>query len=229
MKGMLYSSLMHNRKFIIGSLICFGASTALVLIGSFFFREYLVIALVLSMLSKILPVVTLFIALEGLDREFESSIKNRFANYTLAAVTPGKFTAMELIKNLIMTVYGTGLALLMAFIFRLADNALVPDDRIYILLVLMGVLAGIVQWVIMPLVIRFRSAEKAGMAAGLVVGFGIVLPVMLFTENYAVDFSIFLEYAGAWKLIAGFFAVAVLIYLLFYLLLLGRLKRGNIC
>lgn len=229
MKGMLYSSLLHNRKFIIGSLICFGVSTALVLIGSFISREYPVIAPVLSILAVLLPVITLIIAMEGLDREFESSIKNRFANYTLAAVTPGKFTAVELIKNLIMTVYGTGLALLMALIFRLTDNALVPDERIFILLILIGVLAGIVQWVIMPLVIRFRSAEKAGMAAGLVIGCGIALPVVLFTEIYTVDFSIFLEYAGAWKLIAGFFAVAVLIYLLFYLLLLGRLKRGNIC
>lgn len=230
MKGMLYSSLLYNRKFIKGAGIYTAAATVvgvgLIYISSMF-PEY---SPSIGILLSIMPLISIVIALEGVDREMESSLKIRFTNYTLSAVTPHKFAVNELLKNLTLTVYGTVLSMLMAVIFQVVGPGLFNSamiDHIFTVIPMVGILCSLIEFGIMPLVIKFKSAEKAGMLVGVIVGFGIIFPVgILMNHRPSMDDILSVV---QFPILPCVIALFILLYALFYLLLEKRLERGNLC
>lgn len=164
-----------------------------------------------------------------MDRELENSLKTRFANYALSAVTPRQFIMTELLKNFCFSAYGTGLGMLMLAFYALIDADVLPDTGLlFRLYPMVGILAGLVQWVMLPLVIKFRNAEKAGLVVGLIIGFGLVLPINFIQaspDGFGIDVHSLITPIPMVVFLLG----VVLIYALFYALLVRRLERGNIC
>lgn len=234
MKGMLYSSLLRNLKFIKGAGIYTLAATvagaALILVVDKF-REYLPTA---AMLLAILPLISIVIALEGVDREMENSLKIRYANYTLSAVTPREFAVTELIKNLILTAYGMALSLFMAGIYHIVSAGLFKSvgsdamiNHIFAVIPLFSILCSLLVFGIMPLVIRFKSAEKAGLITGIIIGAFLIYPM-----KRVMDSSLSMQdviTALHLPLVPCMIAIFILLYALFYLLLEKRVERGNLC
>lgn len=230
MSGLLYSSLLRNRGFIIGTAVYSVIAAVVGVVLIYLSRSYSDIAPVLTILVNILPLISIVLALEGVDRELENSLKTRFANYALSAVTPRQFIMTELLKNFCFSAYGTVMGMLMLAIFALADASAFPDvGFLFRLYPMAGILSGLIQWVMMPLVIKFKNAEKAGMVVGLIIGFGTVLPINLIQAKTDGGFEIDIKSLITPVPTAVFLLAVVLIYALFYVLLVRRVERGNIC
>lgn len=230
MRGLLYSSLLRNRGFIIGTAVYSVIAAVVGVVLIYLSRSYNDIAPVLTILVNILPLISIVLALEGVDRELENSLKTRFANYALSAVTPRNFIMTELLKNFCFSAYGTVMGMLMLAIFALADASAFPDvGFLFRLYPMAGILSGLIQWVMMPLVIKFKNAEKAGMVVGLIIGFGTVLPINLIQAKTDGGFEIDIKSLITPVPTAVFLLAVVLIYALFYVLLVRRVERGNIC
>ncbi len=230
MRGLLYSSLLRNRRFIIGTAVYSVIAAVVGVVLIYLSRSYSDIAPVLTILVNILPLISIVLALEGVDRELENSLKTRFANYALSAVTPRQFIMTELLKNFCFSAYGTVMGMLMLAFFALADASAFPDvGFLFRLYPMAGILSGLIQWVMMPLVIKFKNAEKAGMVVGLIIGFGTVLPINLIQAKTDGGFEIDIKSLITPVPTAVFLLAVVLIYALFYVLLVRRVERGNIC
>lgn len=230
MSGLLYSSLLRNRGFIIGTAVYSVIAAVVGVVLIYLSRSYSDIAPILTILVNILPLISIVLALEGVDRELENSLKTRFANYALSAVTPRNFIMTELLKNFCFSAYGTIMGMLMLAIFALADASAFPDvGFLFRLYPMAGILSGLIQWVMMPLVIKFKNAEKAGMVVGLIIGFGTVLPINLIQAKTDGGFEIDIKSLITPVPTAVFLLAVVLIYALFYVLLVRRVERGNIC
>lgn len=235
MKGMLYSSLLYNRGFIKGAGIYTAAAAVagvvLIFISDMFFPGY---SPAIAMLLSIMPLISIGIAVEGIGREMESSLKSRFTNYALSAVSPRKFAVTELLKNLILTAYGTTLSMLMAGIFHalganlfrtLGDNDII--NYYFAVIPLVGIAFSLLEFGIIPLVIKFKSAEKAGLVVGIIIGFGLIFPISMFMD-FPLSIHDFLSYIQ-FPILAYMIVLFILLYALFYLLLEKRLERGNLC
>ena len=230
MRGLLYSSLLRNRGFIIGTAVYSVIAAVVGVVLIYLSRSYSDIAPVLTILVNILPLISIVLALEGVDRELENSLKTRFANYALSAVTPRQFIMTELLKNFCFSAYGTVMGMLMLAFFALAVASAFPDvGFLFRLYPMAGILSGLIQWVMMPLVIKFKNAEKAGMVVGLIIGFGTVLPINLIQAKTDGGFEIDIKSLITPVPTAVFLLAVVLIYALFYVLLVRRVERGNIC
>lgn len=227
MKGMLYSSLLYNRRFIKGAGIYTAAAAVAGVVLIFVSDMFPGYAPTIAMLLTIISLIPIVISLEGVDREMESSLKARFTNYTLSAVSPQKFAVAELLKNLILTAYGTALSMLMAGIFHIIDPDLfngAVTKHTFAIIPIIGIICSLVEFGIMPLVIKFKSAEKAGLVIGVIIGFGLVAPIEFF-RNRLPSIDDILQF----PIVSCVIALFILLYALFYLLLEKRLERGNLC
>ena len=230
MRGLLYSSLLRNRGFIIGTAVYSVIAAVVGVVLIYLSRSYSDIASVLMFLLPVFPLISVVLALEGVDRELENSLKTRFANYALSAVTPRQFIMTELLKNFCFSAYGIVIGMLMLAFFALIDADVLPDTGLlFRLYPMVGILIGLVQWVMLPLVIKFKNAEKAGMVVGLIIGFGTVLPINLIQAKTDGGFRIDIKSLITPVPTAVFLLTVVLIYALFYALLVRRVERGNIC
>ena len=230
MRGLLYSSLLRNRGFIIGTAVYSVIAAVVGVVLIYLSRSYSDIASVLMFLLPVFPLISVVLALEGVDRELENSLKTRFANYALSAVTPRQFTMTELLKNFCFSAYGIVMGMLMLAFYALIDADVLPDTGLlFRLYPMVGILIGLVQWVMLPLVIKFKNAEKAGMVVGLIIGFGTVLPINLIQAKTDGSFRIDIKSLITPVPTAVFLLTIVLIYALFYALLVRRVERGNIC
>ena len=230
MRGLLYSSLLRNRGFIIGTAVYSVIAAVVGVVLIYLSRSYSDIASVLMFLLPVFPLISVVLALEGVDRELENSLKTRFANYALSAVTPRQFTMTELLKNFCFSAYGIVMGMLMLAFYALIDADVLPDTGLlFRLYPMVGILIGLVQWVMLPLVIKFKNAEKAGMVVGLIIGFGTVLPINLIQAKTDGSFRIDIKSLITPVPTAVFLLTVVLIYALFYALLVRRVERGNIC
>lgn len=230
MRGLLYSSLLRNRGFIIGTAVYSVIAAVVGVVLIYLSRSYSDIASVLMFLLPVFPLISVVLALEGVDRELENSLKTRFANYALSAVTPRQFIMTELLKNFCFSAYGIVMGMLMLAFYELIDADVLPDTGLlFRLYPMVGILIGLVQWVMLPLVIKFKNAEKAGMVVGLIIGFGTVLPINLIQAKTDGGFRIDIKSLITPVPTAVFLLAVVLIYALFYVLLVRRVERGNIC
>lgn len=230
MRGLLYSSLLRNCGFIIGTAVYSVIAAVVGVVLIYLSRSYSDIASVLMFLLPVFPLISVVLALEGVDRELENSLKTRFANYALSAVTPRQFIMTELLKNFCFSAYGIVMGMLMLAFYELIDADVLPDTGLlFRLYPMVGILIGLVQWVMLPLVIKFKNAEKAGMVVGLIIGFGTVLPINLIQAKTDGGFRIDIKSLITPVPTAVFLLTVVLIYALFYALLVRRVERGNIC
>ena len=82
-----------------------------------------------------------------------------------------------------------------------------------------------------PLTITTKSAEKAGLIIGVCLGFGLILPFNLLAAaiNDGSAWSGFFSLIGKPWLPWAVLGAAAVIYAVVYLIMLARVKRGDVC
>lgn len=225
MKGLFYSGIILNRGYFFGAFLTFVCSIG---VGSLFLclansgNDLLGLN---QIFVFILPLIPTFILIEFLCRDLERSIKCGFLNYTLSSMTRKAFVLEQLLINLFCMVLGTAMGMAMLGIFTLVGGDIV-DKNLFGLLPMITVLGGVVEWLCQPLTLLLKSAEKAGLIVGLILGFGVVLPLMPVFLNNEEYFDIFSLLNINFILIAA--AVVLAIYVAVYAINIKLLKRGNI-
>ena len=101
------------------------------------------------------------------------------------------------------------------------------------LMALMTLFASAIEWTVNPLTINLKSAEKAGLVVGLVLGFGVVMPLMVVCNVTAEANETFVS--GFIRLLSGnwlpliIVGISAALYVIFYFVLLARVKKGDVC
>lgn len=240
MKGLLYESFLLNRKwFLIAGIVAILGTLVCVILLSVSNPDLMGIANIVFIMSEFLTSV---LCAEWLDRNLEKDLKCRFVDVTLAAgISKNMFVLSELVKNLLTIAIGFVMCLAMNGIVFAAEKIIgleIPFwDVFYIKLALiLALFVGIIDFVAFPLIINVKSAEKAGLIIGLVLGFGIVMPIMLiyfYLNPESGESHTFLEatytFLDAPYFLPAVLGVAALIYALFYVITLNRVKRGDVC
>lgn len=229
MKGMLYAYLTLNRKYWIATAVVY----VLVAVSGFiallnFSDTDIAAAAFASMIMGIMPLAAPLILGEPMTRDLETNMKSRFAQYTLAAgISRHGYVSFYLLTNLAVNVIGIGLAALHYAIFSAAGN-IVPLWDSFPLIVFVITAGNLFNWMLMPLTVSLKSADKAGMLAGLIFGFGVVLPFTLWlsgSENPDEAIARMFDITPEFQLVA--YPVTAALYVVFYFIFYRRVKRGN--
>lgn len=230
MKGLLYGNFVLNKKWFIaaGIVMVVGVAVTAVLYNIDPSSGIGYVGLIVTELFVIATCV------EWLGRNLESNLKSRFADYALSGgISKAQFVTSELLKNLITI----GVSVVMCVVTQLAVS--VFDRGLFSLenvrnTALLALFIGAIEWTVVPFVINLKSAEKAGLLVGIVLGFGIVMPGMtLFNiltpekegQRGEIIMRIVSEPWFGWAVVG----VCAALYVLFYFVLLRRVKRGDVC
>lgn len=224
MKGLLYNYILQSRAYLFGGLVMFTAATA----------GYPLVcctspdsAPVFSFFVMLMMVVTAAIIAEPLSRDIEKNVKSRFLNYALSGMTRRRFLMTELVKNLLTLAFGAALALAFFGVIYLVDsNIYTARDIGTVMTMVLFVTA--MQWLLLPITIKLKSAEKAGALFGAVIGFAVILPLtisLVANPSWAAEFlndninTILLALVG----------VAAAMYIIGGIVLKKTLERGDLC
>ncbi len=230
MKGLLYNDILLNRNYFIGTVIAMLAGAVvcplLVHILDYGYNSIYVLAFV------VIQLVILTIADEWLARSLENSLKNRFADYVLAAgISKNRYVFHLLENNLISTVFGIAMCCIVQLsMFLFGDKTLV-NSQSFTALFFMAFLVGAVEYMIIPLVIPLKSAEKAGLIGGLVIGFVFIMPAAILNTLCETEsiMSMLMKMISQQWFIPAASGLFVGLYALFYFIILARVKRGDMC
>ncbi|MDE7362809.1 MAG: hypothetical protein K2N38_12845 [Oscillospiraceae bacterium] len=230
MKGILYGNFLLNKKWFIAAGITAVLGTAFC---AFFVSLVPDEAGVVATLFFGMQMVVMAIIVEWLGRNLEANIKCRFADITLAGgISKNTFVMSELLKNFITIVIGFVMCVMMQLVMSVFDKSFFSLDTVKMTALLI-VFMGAIEWTVNPLVINFKSAEKAGLVMGLILAFGVVIPLMIISNAFAEETADFVS--AFFKLLSGnwmpliIFGISAALYAIFYLALLARVKKGDVC
>jgi len=226
-KGILYGNFLLNKKWFIAAGIAAVLGTAFC---AFF------VSLVpdeAGVVATVLQLVVIAIIMEWPGRNLEANIKCRFTDITLAGgITKSTFVTSELLKNVISIGIGLVMCMVMQLAMSVFDKSFFTLETVKLIAV-MAVTMGALEWTASPLVIHFKSAEKAGLLMGLIFGFGLVLTMITFCTIFTEEKETFVS--GFFSLLSGnwlpliIVGISAAIYVIFYFVLLSRVKRGDVC
>lgn len=227
MKGILYGKFLLNKSWFIASGIVAVLGTALCAVLNGFVPDD---SGVPAMLLTGVQLVALALMTEWLGRDLEANIKCRFTDMTLAGgISKNMYVLTELVKNLLTIAAGAAVCVITQLVMNIFDNNILSWESVKTLL-LFTLFIGAFEFALNPLIINLKSAEKAGLLFGLVLGFGIILPIMAVSGALEYDIVAYILKVSSspWfaPAVAGLSAV---IYALFYLVLLRRVKKGDVC
>ncbi len=195
MKGILYGNFLLNKKWFIAAGIAAVLGTAFC---AFF------VSLVpdeAGVVATVLQLVVIAIIMEWPGRNLEANIKCRFTDITLAGgITKSTFVTSELLKNVISIGIGLGMCMVMQLAMSVFDKSFFTLETVKLIAV-MAVTMGALEWTASPLVIHFKSAEKAGLLMGLIFGFGLVLTMITFCTIFTEEKETFVS--GFFSLLSG--------------------------
>lgn len=226
MKGLLYSWFIFGKKYWIATLAVF----AVLLTAIFAAIPHL------EFLDELLPffavlsgIVLMIIPAEGLCNELDASIKTRFADYALAAMSKKTYVNMLLARNLICM----GISVVMGYIIffsyiSVTGTELLPE--LILLVPCLALLTYATDFICIPLAIKMKNAEKAGLIVGFFYGvftLYFLLHVNFFSDESAVETTAFIKFN---LLTEGvLMGVAALCYAISYAAALKIVKRGDVC
>lgn len=222
MKGLLYAGFTLNKAYLIGAGIAAAAAAA---IGALL-QVYLGDDLITPQAQLLLPLISVVIAGEWCGRDIEKNLKNRFTDYTLAAgVSKSMFVLTCLAENILTLVFSCALTALTLLVYSLAGADISGEDlgMFFCYTLMMFVL----EWMCTPLTLLFKSSEKAGLLLGVFLGFGIVLPLLIITNEQGTLYEVFVKLINT--PLPAVIGVCAGLYALFYLLSFFVVKRGDLC
>lgn len=235
MKGLIYGDFTLNKKWFImaGIIAAIGAAVGGVLVNVLDDSPDAVTLIDNTLfLFEIFPLV---LCIEWLGRNLERHIKSRFADYALSApVSKGKFVLTELTQNALSLVIGFAMCLALRGIVCIFDGSYWSVDHL-------KMLAGLVLFMfvfdtaLIPLVIKLKSDEKAGMVIGLITGFGIVFPLVTwFKVTHKEDtmgqlLKIITELINKAWFFPAYIGVCAALSAVFCAVTYHMLKKGDVC
>lgn len=226
MKGLLYSWFIFGKKYWITALAVF----AVLLTAIFAAIPHL------GFLDELLPffaiisgIVLIIIPCESLGNELEASIKTRFADYALAAISKKTYVNMLLARNLICM----GISVVMGYIIffsyiSVTGTELLPE--LILLVPCLALLTYATDFICIPLAIKMKNAEKAGLIVGFFYGvftLYFLLHVNFFSDGSAVETAAFIKFDLQTE--GVLMSAAVLCYAISYAAALKIVKRGDVC
>lgn len=175
---------------------------------------------------------------ETLGKYAEANIKLKFTDYLLSCnKTPGHLIISEAVNYLICF----AAVVLMSAIYTVYSYFVtggVIDAAAFKLSITLMLLAYTVNWIGLPLIIKLKSEEKAGVTIGLTVGV-IILPLSIAFGNSSTtsEGAEFLESLGSGLMnfynspwfFPVYIAVLAAICLLVYYISIRIIKRGDVC
>lgn len=232
MKGILYGNFLLNRKWFLAAGITAVLSTAACVVLMSVLDKSPENTQIIDNLFIMMEIIVLALCGEWHARNLEQNIKCRFTDYTLAGgISKNMFVLSELLKNLITVVIGFAMCAAMSGVMSAFDSSFWSIDDIK-LLIAATLLISVVDWVLIPLVIKLKSAEKAGVVAGLVLGFGVLIPLDLIFEASGSNVNLFSALIDLFNKDWFFFAFlggCAALYAIFYAIILRRVKWGDVC
>ncbi len=224
MKGLFYSTVRSNRGYFIAAFVAFLCSIAA---GSVILTivkqndDSMGIAFFSVLLLPLLPFLILS---EFFGRDLERNIKSGFLNYTLSSIPRGSFVLSQLLTNIIFSALGLVMGFGMLGIFRAVGGEEWVGSYYFRILIMAVIAASIVEWLCIPVALKLKSAEKAGLAVGVVLGFGLVLPLAAVYNSVMTEFDVNILISTEAMLIEAGAALAV--YAVVYLICMRILKGG---
>lgn len=229
MKGLLYEGFLLNRRWFL-------ASGIIAILGTVSYSLILPnvektsdIAEVIGMGYTAVLVIVIGMSGEWLGRHLERNIKCRFTDMTLVGgITKNAFVLAELLKNLISLTIGFAMSMAMTGIISIFDSDFLSPVKVKLLLAL-TLFIGVGNWLLIPLIIKFRRADKAGIVVGLILCFGVALPVMLVSgSNGEILTHLITLFSKAW-FFPAYLGVCAALYTVIYAITLRRVKWGDVC
>lgn len=228
MKGLLYTYTLLNKAYFIVAGIIFVLATAITAI-LFASCDDPAIVMTFNTMTMLTALIGPIIILEPITRDLEKNIKSRFLNYSLTGITRREFMLTQLIINVCSCIISAVMILLHYFLVNTACPDTYKPQHLYVM-ALMLLLAGVMEWVLIPLTIKFKSSEKAGALFGFILGFGVIMPLMfIFIKNEESGGSVdLLSYiTPEFMLIA--LGAAVAIYIIGWFIISARIRKGDLC
>ena len=230
MKGLLYESFLLNRRWFLASGIMAALFTAAFSLVLSYAEKDPEIANTLGMIYIFVALMVMVFCSEWTTRHLESNIKCRFADITLAAgISKNTFVLAEFLKIIISTTIGLAMCMAMTGIISIFESGFFSSDKVKLLSAL-AVLGILIEWAITPLVIKLKSSEKAGIVLGLIVGLGIVLPLVLIfgRDMEEIPVKLMTLLSKKW-LFPAFLGACAALYAVVYAITLRLVKRGDVC
>lgn len=230
MKGLLYESFLLNRRWFLTSGIMTALATAVFSIMLPNAEEFPEIVNTFGMMYIFFALMVMVFCSEWTSRHLENNIKCRFADITLAAgITKNTFVLAEFLKIVISVTIGFAMCMAMTGIISIFESGFFSYDKVKLLSAL-AVFGILTEWAIIPLVIKFKSSEKAGLVLALIVGLGIALPLVLIfgRDMEEIPAKLMTLLSKKW-LFPAFLGACAALYAVVYAITLRMVKRGDVC
>ena len=226
MKGLFYSTVKSNRGYFIAAFVAFLCSIAAGSVILTIVRQNDDSMGIAFFSVLFLPLLPTFILCEFFGRDLERNIKSGFLNYTLSSIPRRSFVLSQLLTNIIFSTLGLVMGLGMLGIFRAVGGEEWVGSY-YFRILIMAVIAGsIVEWICIPVTIALKSAEKAGLAVGVVLGFGLVMPLAAVYNSVMTEFEFDVNILISTEAMLIEAGVALAVYAVVYLICMRILKGG---
>ena len=230
MKGLLYESFLLNRRWFLGTGIMTALSTAAFSLMLPNTEPDPDIVNTLGIMYIFIALMVMVLCSEWTSRHLEKNIKCRFADITLAAgITKNTFVLAEFLKIVISVTAGFAMCMAMTGIISIFESGFFSSGKVKLLSAL-AVFGILTEWAIIPLVIKFKSSEKAGLVLGLIVGLGIALPLVLIfgRDMDEIPAKLMTLFSKKW-LYPAFLGACAALYAVVYAITLRMVKRGDVC
>lgn len=226
MKGLLYSWFITKKNYWITTLVVF----AVLLTAIFAAIPHL------GFLDELLPffavisgIVLMIIPSESLCNELEDSIKTRFADYALAAMSKKNYVNMLLARNLICMGISVVLGYILFFSYVSVTNTELSFELI-LLVPCFALLTYATDFICIPLVIKMKNAEKAGLIVGFFYGVFVLFFMLhenIFNNGSDAEITALIKFVLMKE--GVLMGVTVLCYAIAYAAALKIVKRGDVC
>ncbi len=234
MKGLYYTYITLKKHFLIWAAVIFVIVTVLGCVSIKLAANPDTDPVLTDMLTGVAipfvvvlgPMLSTLMLSEGINRDIEENLKCGFLNYALSGMSYHRYTLTQLFISLLCLGVSIVMIALHWLFFCLADSS-APELGIISLQLTFLLLGCAINWLCIPLTLKFRSQEKAGMLVGLTIGLGIapfITTTMYDTESSFNLISWFEKPVS----IAVSFAGAAVLFALGYLFLYKTVKRGDL-
>lgn len=230
MKGLLYTyTLLNKTYFIVAGAFFVVATVAAAILFSANCNDPAIL-MTFSTFTILFVLAGPILLMEPITRDLEKNMKSRFLNYSLTGITRTQFMLTQFIINVGSCLIGAVMVLLHYLIVDLAC----PDAyslKHLGLMTLFIMLSGVMEWILIPLTIKFKSSEKAGALFGFVIGFGVIMPIMCIFFNKEENGEIIVDplrfITPELMLIA--LGVTVAAYIIGWIIISKRVEKGDLC
>lgn len=227
MKGLTYCWFVSNKSYFIVAAVVFAATLGFIF-GILPMLDFLDAEL-RNLLVFIFCAAVMTIPAESLAKNLERYLKNGFADYLLSSMNKKTFVNSLIVRELICFGYSlvSGYIILLSFVYVTKT----PMTAELIMLIFFGaVFMNGIDLICMPLTIRYKNAEKAGLILGFFVGILVMIfmvYVNVINDGGFSEMLITMDFRIAPMLILTGIVLAACV--IAHLITLRMVKRGDVC